>query len=90
MDIFMYSVTSAIIAVLLNNLFYYLRNKQIQKQTLKLYTNIDEAIKVGKIVIASGIVGEVMEIEENFLILKLEDNQKIKIAKYTVTKILNS
>ena len=87
MEIIVCSIISAFIVLMINQVFVWSRNKRIQTQTLKFYSDIDASIKIGKKVLASGIFGEIISVENEFITLKLEDNQKVKFARYSITKV---
>jgi len=69
--------------------FYFLLirpQKQKEKEHQKMLARID---KNDEVVTLSGIHGTVVNVKEKTLILRIDDNVKIEIEKYSIAYVLN-
>lgn len=68
--------------------FYFLILRPQLKQAKK-HKQLIQSLEVGNVIVTNGgIVGKVAEIGENFLVIEVAPNTKIKIDRQAITRVL--
>lgn len=67
--------------------FFYLILWRPEQKRRKKMQNVRENLKAGDKITAMGIIGEVFEIKENTLILKMVDGAKIEMLKAAISEV---
>lgn len=82
--------TSGIMVIFLLVLFgiYFFNNLRVFNRNRKEWQVMQESIKVGKTVIFNGIYGRVTHIGEDYLEVEIGKDVIVKIAKYSVNKVI--
>ncbi|MDR1007289.1 MAG: preprotein translocase subunit YajC [Campylobacteraceae bacterium] len=75
--------------IVLIAIFYFLIIMPQQRQTKAHKQMLSELKKGDKIITSGGLFGEVTNIEENFIKIKLSDDVSVKIVKEYILKRVN-
>lgn len=83
-------LTQTIIMIALALIFFYLILWRPEQKRRKAAEDLRSAIKKGDRVSAVGIIGQVVELHENTVILKMYDGSKIEVWKAAINEVLPS
>jgi len=70
-------------------LFYFMLIRPQMKQAKEHKKLLSELKKGDEIMLASGILGKIEKVIDNFVILEISDNTQIKVQKNSVQAVLN-
>jgi preprotein translocase subunit YajC len=70
-------------------LFYFMLIRPQMKQAKEHKKLLSELKKGDEIMLASGILGKIEKVADNFVILEISDNTQIKVQKNSVQAVLN-
>ncbi|MDR0408311.1 MAG: preprotein translocase subunit YajC [Campylobacteraceae bacterium] len=82
-------LTSILPLIVLFAIFYFLIILPQQRQTRAHRTMLSELKKGDKVITSGGLVGEVTNVEDDFIKIKLNDNVIVKIVKEHIAKRLD-
>lgn len=81
-------MTQTIIMIALALVFFYLILWRPEKKRRKAAEDLRSSIKKGDRVSAVGIIGQVVDVQENTVILKMYDGSKIEVWKAAINEVL--
>jgi preprotein translocase subunit YajC len=70
-------------------LFYFMLIRPQMKQAKEHKKLLSELKKGDEIMLASGILGKIEKVTDNFVILEISDSTQIKVQKNSVQAVLN-
>ena len=70
-------------------LFYFMLIRPQMKQAKEHKKLLSDLKKGDEIMLASGILGKIEKVADNFVILEISDNTQIKVQKNSVQAVLN-
>ena len=70
-------------------LFYFMLIRPQMKQAKEHKELLSELKKGDEIMLASGILGKIEKVSDNFVLLEISDNTQIKVQKNSVQAVLN-
>ncbi len=74
--------------LLMFGIFYFLLIRPQQKKA-KEHKNMVEALTKGdEIITNGGLLGKIIDVDENFLTCKIADNVEVKVQRHAVTSVL--